>query len=793
MKFSMEWLLSTCGLRLPARTLCDQLTMLGLEVDTCLPAAGELAHVVVGEVTAVSPHPNAKKLSCCTVSVGQAAALPIVCGAPNVAAGMRVAVAMIGAQLGDLTIQRAELRGVPSEGMLCAASELGIADWPGAGIMALPANAPVGMPLVEYMQLADQVITIELTPNRGDCLSIIGLARDMAACHATSFSPPAVPTVAPESDRIVPISVAVPTAAPRYLTQRISGVNPHAETPIAMREYLRRSGLQVVHPVVDVLNYVMLELGQPMHAFDADALVGPITVRYAHTGETMVCLADQAHTLSDHHLVIADTQGPVAVAGVIGAARAKVTAATTDIVIESAFFDPVVIRRSAKSLQCQTDASYRFERGVDYELPTQALARATALLLDMAGGLAGPVVVADSPAHLPAQPSISLSTERIAARLGVEFDGAWIVDTLTALGMQVTAMGESTWSVTVPSHRFDIAIEADLIEELARLHGYDQLPIATMRLPAVMLPQSEQYVTAQRLANGLVASGFYEVLTYSFISKDQWARFSRDNAPQVLANPLSAQLSTMRSSLLPGLLSALTYNARRHQEPVRLFEIGTVFSSEFSSVSESEHVGILLSGPSAPVHCLQTPIEADFYDLKGEVAALIAQTHRISDFTWRPATRIGLHPGRTAALYDGEHLIGYLGMLHPEVAQADDLDRGLYCFEGLLAPLQQAKVPAYTAISKYPAVTRDLALIADADLLVDLLLGRVEAVGGDLLKKITVFDLYLDDKLGKNKKSIGLSLTFEDVSRTLVDSEIDEHLTQILTNLKSVFGITLRV
>lgn len=793
MKFSMAWLLSASGLRVPASTLCDQLTMLGLEVDTCVPAAAEVAQVVVGEITAVSRHPDAKKLSCCTVSVGQAAPLSIVCGAPNVAEGMRVAVAMIGAQLGDLTIQRAELRGVLSEGMLCAASELGIADWAGAGIMALPADAPVGMPLAEYMQLADHVITIELTPNRGDCLSITGLARDLAARHATPFLPASIPPVSVESEAAVSVAVAEPTAAPRYLARRISGLNPDAETPIAMRERLRRSGLQPVHPVVDVLNYVMLELGQPMHAFDADTLTGPVTVRYAQPDETMVCLAEQTHRLSNHHLVIADDYGPVAVAGVIGAARAKVTADTTDIVIESAFFDPVVIRRSAKSLQCQTDASYRFERGVDYALPAQALARATGLLLDIAGGVAGPVTQVDSSAHLPVRPPINLAAERITARLGLAFDEAWIEETLAALGMQLTAAGGSTWSVTVPSHRFDVAIEADLIEELARLHGYDQLPVATMRLPAVMLPQSEQHLTTTRLANTLATSGFYEILTYSFIAKDQWARFSEHTAPQVLANPLSAQQATMRSSLLPGLLATLTYNARRHQEPVRLFEIGTVFSSEFSSAPESAHLGMLLSGPSAPVHCLQTPTEADFYDLKGEVAALIAQTHRPSDFTWHPATRIGLHPGRTAALCAGEVLIGYLGMLHPEVTQAEGLEQAVYCFEGLLAPLQEARLPTYNAISKYPAVTRDLALIADAQLLVDTLLKAVEAAGGDLLKKITVFDLYLDDKLGKNKKSIGLSLTFEDVSRTLVDSEIDERLTHILTMVESKFGITLRV
>ena len=552
MKFSEQWLRSWTNPDVDRDTLVAKLSMVGLEVDSVTPVAGAFHGVVVGEILSAEQHPDADKLRVCQVSNGSET-FQVVCGAPNARPGIKVPFAMIGAELGDdFKIKKAKLRGVESFGMLCSAAELKTSE-DHSGLLELAADAPVGMDVRKYLGLDDVVIEIGLTPNRGDCLSLAGLAREVGAIYGSDVQPVAIEPVAASHDDTRPVELLAPQACPRYLGRVIRNVDLSRPTPLWMVERLRRSDIRSIDPAVDVTNYVMLELGQPMHAFDLAEIRGGIRVRMAEEGEKLVLLDGQEATLTADTLVIADHERPLAIAGVMGGEHSGVGAETRDLFLESAYFDPIALAGKARGYGLHTDASHRFERGVDFELARKAMERATALLLEIVGGVAGPVVEAVSEADLPKREAVTLRQERITQMLGLELEPALVERLLNSLGLTVSASGEGAWEVRVPSHRFDISLEVDLIEELGRLYGYDRLPVRYPQARLAPQARSEARAELPALRRLLVARGYQEAITYSFIDPKLFALFNPEETPLVLANPISADMAAMRASLWPGL------------------------------------------------------------------------------------------------------------------------------------------------------------------------------------------------------------------------------------------------
>ncbi|HSH28745.1 MAG TPA: phenylalanine--tRNA ligase subunit beta, partial [Thiohalobacter sp.] len=623
MKVSEQWLREWVNPPVDTQALAEQLTMAGLEVDSIEPAAGEFDSVVVGEVLEIAPHPDADKLRVCRVEAGQDGdPLQIVCGAPNVHQGMRAPVALVGGSLpGGLRIKKAKLRGVESFGMLCSARELGLSE-EHAGLMALPVDAPVGTDIRDYLELDDRIIEVDLTPNRGDCLGIAGIAREVALLNDCETTPPQIAPVVAAVDDTFPVTVAEPEACPRYLGRVIRGIDPEAVTPLWLQERLRRGGIRPLGPVIDVTNYVLLELGQPMHGFDLARLQDGIEVRLARPGERLVLLDGREVELAADSLVIADGSGPLALAGVMGGEASGVGEATRDLFLECAFFDPLHIAGRARAYGLQTDSSYRFERGVDPELQLRALDRATQLLLAICGGRPGPVIEMTSDIHLPRRPAIRLRSERIRRLLGFELKAAEVAGILEGLGCAVDAEREN-WSVIPPSHRFDLAIEADLIEELGRVHGYNRLPSRAPAGRLQMTPQREEQVTLNRLRLSLVERGYQEAITYSFVDAALQTRLDPERAAIPLANPLSADLAVMRSSLWPGLLTALGHNLRRQQARVRFFECGLNFISQDNEIQQQSYIAGALCGSALPEQWGAVDGGLDFFDVKADVEALL--------------------------------------------------------------------------------------------------------------------------------------------------------------------------
>jgi len=792
MKFSEQWLRGWVNPQVSRDELVARLSMAGLEVDSVTPAAGQFSGIVVGEILATEQHPDADKLRVCQVSSGQET-FQVVCGAPNARPGIKIPFAMIGAELpGDFKIKKAKLRGVESFGMLCSAAELQISE-ENDGLLELAADAPVGEDIRKYLSLDDASIEIGLTPNRGDCLSIAGLARDVSALYDTPVPRPVVPAVAAAHDEVRPVEVSAPAACPRYLGRVIRNVDLSKPTPLWMVERLRRSDVRSIDAAVDITNYVMLELGQPMHAFDLAEINGGIRVRMAEEGEKLVLLDGQEVALRADTLVIADHTRALAIAGVMGGEHSGVnTEKTRDLFLESAFFEPISVAGKARSYGLHTDASHRYERGVDSQLAREAMERATQLLLDIVGGEAGPVVEAVSEQPLPQVAPVTLRAERITQMLGMEMDPAQVEQLLNALELTTVKSAEGQWTVTVPSHRFDISLEVDLIEELARLYGYNNLPV---RYPQARLaPQGKPETrgdlpTLRRL---LVARGYQEAITYSFIDPKLFELFSPGVEPLLLANPISSDMAAMRASLWPGLVKALQHNLNRQQDRVRLFESGLRFVGQLGDLQQQPMIAGVITGSRLPEGWANGRDGVDFFDVKADVEALLGYSGALSDFTFSAGKHPALHPGQTAAIERDGKLVGYLGAIHPELAKALGLDRPVFLFELVLGDVVEGRLPKFSELSKFPETRRDLALIAGRDVASSAVLELIRDNAGEWLTDLRLFDVYQGKGIDPDRKSLAVGLTWQHPSRTLNDDEVNTTLQNILTSLEQRLNTTLR-
>ncbi|MDH1307341.1 phenylalanine--tRNA ligase subunit beta [Pseudomonas fulva] len=792
MKFSEQWLRGWVNPQVSRDELVARLSMAGLEVDSVTPAAGQFSGIVVGEILATEQHPDADKLRVCQVSNGQET-FQVVCGAPNARPGIKIPFAMIGAELpGDFKIKKAKLRGVESFGMLCSAAELQISE-ENDGLLELASDAPVGEDIRQYLSLDDASIEIGLTPNRGDCLSIAGLARDVSALYDVPVTRPLVPAVAAAHDEVRPVEVQAPAACPRYLGRVIRNVDLSKPTPLWMVERLRRSDVRSIDAAVDITNYVMLELGQPMHAFDLAEINGGIRVRMAEEGEKLVLLDGQEVALRADTLVIADHTRALAIAGVMGGEHSGVdTAKTRDLFLESAFFEPISVAGKARSYGLHTDASHRYERGVDSQLAREAMERATALLLEVVGGEAGPIVEAVSEQHLPSIAPVTLRAERIAQMLGMEMDPAQVEQLLNNLGLATQTDGAGQWTVNVPSHRFDISLEVDLIEELARLYGYNNLPV---RYPQARLAPQARPETRGELPNLrrlLVARGYQEAITYSFIDPKLFELFSPGVEPLLLANPISSDMAAMRASLWPGLVKAVQHNLNRQQDRVRLFESGLRFVGQLGNLAQEPMIAGVVTGSRLPEGWANGRDTIDFFDVKADVEALLGHSGALDDFTFVAGKHPALHPGQTAEIQREGKVVGYLGALHPELAKALDLDRQVFVFELVLADVVEGRLPKFSELSKFPETRRDLALIAGRDVASQDVLDVIRDNAGEWLTDLRLFDVYQGKGIDPDRKSLAVGLTWQHPSRTLNDDEVNTTLHTILTSLEQRLNTTLR-
>lgn len=793
MKVSEYWLRTWVQPEVDTNTLAEQLTMAGLEVDSVLPVAEAFTGVVVGQVLTCDQHPNADKLSVCTVDVGQAEPLPIVCGAPNVCAGLKVAVATVGAVLpGEFKIKKSKLRGEPSHGMLCSAKELGMQteDDGHTGIMELPADAPVGEDIIHYLKLDDQVLDIELTPNRGDCASMRGVAREVGVLNDCKVTEPDIPMPSVTCDDMFPVHVEASQDCPRYMTRIIRGIATDVPTPLWMAQRLSRAGINLTHPVVDICNYVMIELGQPLHAFDLVSLSGRLVVRRAKSNESATLLSEQEVTLSESDLVIADDRHVCALAGVMGGADSGVSKDTVTILLESAYFDPITVSTMARRLNVHSDAAYRFERGVDFELQSQALARASQLIHDILGGQLGPVTEVFDEVALPKQSTILLRRAYIFKVLGIEFKDADVGRYLGALGMAVEVDGLG-WQVTVPTYRFDITQEVDLIEELARLHGYDKIPCTSCSVP-MSLPRIHYRLSEGRIADALVDAGYQEVITYSFVDAGEQLQIDPTHEAVSVDNPIASDMSVMRTQLWTGLLKTMLHNQNRQISRQYLFEMGQCFWRSNQAIAHTPFVGLLSVGDVNPEQWGVSARRADFYDMKGVIESLVALSGQVQYLRFERSQMACLHPGQSADVYLGEVCVGAFGVCHPKLVKAFGLRQAPVLGQLKLDALLNYEWPMYQPLSKFPAVRRDLALVVSQDISVRDILRVVQQNADSMLVDSAVFDVYEGEHIEKDKKSIALGLTFQDPSRTLIDHDISSVIQNIINALKDELKATLR-
>ncbi|MEN8179912.1 MAG: phenylalanine--tRNA ligase subunit beta [Pseudomonadota bacterium] len=792
MKFSEAWLREWVNPDVSTEELADQLSMAGLEVDSVEPVAPAFSGVVVGEVLSIEPHPDAKKLRICSVNTGEEAPLQIICGAANVAEGMRVPTAIVGAKLpGDFKIKKAKLRGVESFGMICSASELGLAD-SSDGIMPLPADAEIGKDFRDYLVLDDHAIDVDLTPDRGDCLGMIGMARDVGVINRCPVTPPGFSQVEPNIDERFEVQLEADEACPRYLCRVIRGVDVNAETPMWMQERLRRSDIRSLGPVVDVTNYVLLELGQPMHGFDLNKLQAPIRVRMAEEGEKLTLLGEQEIELKGDTLVIADGSSPLALAGIMGGQDSAVTETTTDILLESAFFAPTAIIGKARSYGLHTDSSHRFERGVDPQLQAKAMQRASALLIDIVGGQAGPIVEASNLEKIEQRPEILLRSGRVNKILGVEVSDEEIVDILSRLEMNVTET-PGGWQVTAPSCRFDISIEEDLIEEIGRIYGYERIPSHRGQSGMVMQGKRETAYELHRAKQVLVDRDYQEVITYSFVSPEMQQMIDPDIQGVKLANPISAEMSVMRTSLWPGLLQTAQYNQSRQLERIRIFESGLRFRNEASEISQEPMLAGLIAGSSTAEQWGEKSVPVDFYDLKADLEAILALTGVDDDgVEFKPAEHPALHPGQSASVeYQGQP-IGWIGMLHPELEKRLDLTGSTYLFQIKLKNIDEGILPAFEPLSKYPSIRRDIALVVDQGVNFEAIRSCIRNLALKNIQDIRLFDVYTGENIDSGRKSLALGLILQEKSHTLTDQEVDDVVNTVLQGLARELDAKLR-
>jgi phenylalanyl-tRNA synthetase beta chain len=791
MKFSENWLRQHVPTSASREELAATLTAIGLEVEEIVPLGEALDGVVVARIVSAEGHPEADRLQVCQVDAGAAGVLQIVCGAPNARPGLVAPLATLGTRVGELTIQAAKLRGVESNGMLCSAKELGL-DADASGLLELPDDAPVGTPLAGYLGLPDASFELKLTPNRADCFSIRGIAYDVAAACGGAVADLETMAVPATGDATVDVRLEAGADAPRYLGRVISGVDAGRATPAWMAERLRRSGIRPLSLLVDVTQYVMLELGQPMHAYDRDLLQGPVGVRHARSGESLVLLDGREVALDNGFLVITDANRPVGLAGVMGGFDTRVTGATRNVFLEAAHFAPAAIIGRGRRLGLHTDAGHRFERGVDPELPRIAIERATRLILDIAGGAPGPVTEAVLTDALPAPATIVLRRARLARVLGVAIADADVERILRALGLGV-ATGPEGWTVTAPTRRFDLAIEEDLIEEVARIHGYDAVPTTLPGGTTRLVAPSEAKVGEHDLRRVLAGRGYLEAINYAFVDAGLLERWQADEAQVPLANPLSAELGVMRPRLLPGLVDALARNAARQQGRVRLFELGKVFAAAGGAGEaprETPRIAAVASGEASAEQWGVAARRVDFHDLKGDLEAVAALSGGQLDF--RPAAPSWAHPGRAADVLRDGKVVGAIAELHPRLQQALDLDHPVVAFELDLAALVARSLPRAGTLSKFPSVRRDLAFIVADDVAWGALEATAVAAAGPSLRKLTLFDVYAGKGVETGFKSAAMGLILQDASRTLTDREVDAVVASVTEAVATAHGARIR-
>jgi phenylalanyl-tRNA synthetase beta chain len=794
MKFSELWLREWVNPAISTDELSEQLSMAGLEVDDIAAVAEAFSGVVVGEVVECGQHPDADKLQVTKINVGNDELLDIVCGAPNCRLGIKVAVAVVGAVLpGNFKIKKAKLRGQPSFGMLCSFSELGMGD-DHSGIMELPADAPIGTDLREYLNLDDKSIEVDLTPNRADCLGMKGIAREVGVLNQLDVNEPDIQAVDATIDDVRKINLLAPEACPRYLGRVIKGVDLSRPSPLWMQEKLRRSGIRSIDAVVDVTNYVLLELGHPMHAFDNNKLSGDVIVRMAEEGEKLTLLDENEVTLKANTLLIADSDKALAMAGVFGGLHSGVTADTTDIFLESAFFAPDAIMGKARQYGLHTDASHRYERGVDPSLQAQAMERATQLLIDAVGGSVGPVVEAKDDAHLPKARAIKLRAARLSHVLGIDIAAERVTDILNRLGLDVKVIDDA-WEVVAPLYRFDMNIEEDLIEEVARVYGYNnipnQAPVASLR----MREDNEAKISTYRFKSLLVDNGFQEAITYSFVDPKKQALMFPDIDGLVLPHPISADMSVMRVSLLPGLLSALSHNLKRQQSNIKLFETGLRFTpdtNEKSGVKQQEMIAGVMSGNVANEHWSIPSTPLDFFDVKAVTEELISLGVDTQDIEYRAEIHSAFHPGQCAGVFKGDKCIGYVGAIHPKLEKGLGLNGKTFAFELELVSISTRTLPWIKAISKFPVNRRDIAVTVEDDVDTGKVLKCIEKIGVTDLIDLNLFDVYKGKGIEPGYKSLALSIWLQSPERTLEDADIQKSVDKVVQALEHNFSASLR-
>ena len=796
MKFSELWLRQHVKTDASRETLAATLTAIGLEVEELTVLGAALDGVVVARIVDCAKHPEADRLQVCQVDAGAHGRLQIVCGAPNARPGLVAPLATIGTQVGALTIKAAKLRGVDSNGMLCSAKELGI-DADASGLLELPDDAPVGAPLAEYLGLPDAAIELKLTPNRADCFGVRGIAFDVAAALGSAVEPLQADPVPAQSEAALAVELNAGADAPRYCGRVIEAVNAAAPTPLWMAERLRRSGVRSISLLVDVTQYVMLELGQPMHAFDRALLRGPVGVRRARAGESVVLLDGREAALDDGFLVITDADRPVALAGIMGGHDTRVTETTRDVFLEAAHFAPAAIIGRSRKLGLHTDAGHRFERGVDPELPRIAIEYATRLILDIAGGTPGAVIEAVREADLPQPRSIALRRARLARVLGTQVADAEVERILTALGLGVEASAEG-WTVRAPTRRFDLAIEEDLIEEVARIHGYDRIPTTLPGGATRIAAPSETVLDESVVRRQLVARDCLETINYAFVDPAllaSWllANWQAETGLVPLANPLSAELAVMRPMLLPGLVAALGRNLARQQERVRLFEIGKVFAAPSATGEaplETRRLAAAVCGDAQAEQWGAAARPVDFHDLKGDLDSLAAAAGAVLEY--RPAQPAWGHPGRSAAVFRDGECLGWIAELHPRLLQALGLDRAVVAFELDLVPLLRRPLTRAGGASRYPSVRRDLAFVVADSVPWEALRATAERAAGPSLREVRLFDRYVGKGVETGCKSLAMGLILQEESRTLTDREVDAAVTEVVAALHAEHGAELR-
>ncbi len=789
MKISQNWLHEWVNPQVDIEAFCATITMAGLEVDSVEPAAAAFTKIVVARVASVEKHPDADRLNVCKVDTGSET-LQIVCGASNVREGLVVACATIGAVLpGDLKIKKSKLRGVESSGMLCSEKEMGLAEQ-ADGLMELPEDAPIGTDIRDYMQLNDTVIDVDLTPNRSDCLSVAGVAREVATLYQCELNPVEIVEVSPSIDNTLDVSVSAAQACPRYMGRVIRNVDTRAATPLWMVEKLRRAGIRSLGPAVDVTSYVMLELGQPMHAFDLDELKGSIQVRMAKPGEKITLLDGKQISATENTLLIADENRPLALAGIMGGEGTGVGDNTKHLFLESAHFNPLSIAGKAREYGLHTDSSHRFERGVDPQLPAVALQRATQLLIDICGGQAGPVVDRSSEADLPERKPVELRLERINRMLGIKFEAQEVEDILGKLGMDLQK-NKGGWKVTAPSFRFDIAIEADLIEEIVRIHGYNNIPRTLPSYRPAMKPLVEAEVDLQRVKDVLVARGYYEAISYSFVDPEWQAAINPDIEPVKLANPISADLSVMRTSIWPGLLKAVQHNLNRQQPRVRLFETGLTFVQQGDELVQNARISGVITGTVESEQWSAGDRKVDFFDAKADLEAILS-LGGVKNICFEKAHHPALHPGQTAQVIKENQVIGWIGALHPDTRKTLDIAPPVYVFEVDQKALLKGTVPAFKALSKFPEVRRDLAILVKQEISAAELVKSIKSVTSEIIQEIVLFDVYTGERIEDGLKSVALGLILQGFSSTLTDENVEKEILKIITVLNDKYGATLR-